>query len=438
MKTAWNTSGSGPVYTKTVQHKTTGNFPIHFMVAGGSPGLYCWYDGNSESENSSTITGSWNESANNNVSLKQQLIFGDDVIVTGSSSMEYSMSSSGQMSYSGRWRLVCITETEEAEDGASGVAYRLDDDGPGVCATVYGGRACALGWHGYLCDGTQTAGSTGYGPVGGCSVLGAPCNVGAYPTPYDMRTPEMIAIGCRPPVFCKTTRSMDQEMAGKYEQSEDASATATRNVHTFEVVDYDNYNGNYAIIYKDINITHTQVYSVSREGTPYDGDVYIQLGYSNGNLPASALVMHNTSEDFVSQGTRDIDYILYYNIDGAGYSRKLASVHISSDMSVYSVDGERVYGVSMQMSKDYLVYSFELHDSKFSGTVGYGSGYNYDSPRSVEDWNRTDTGEEVWRRCSQVIGLVNIASKKSDLGYAYEQKYDLLSKQQFAVGLVGI
>lgn len=231
------------------------------------------------------------------------------------------------------------------------------------------------------------------------------------------------------------------EAHGTLVQEETINASATRNITTFEVLDNDAQGGDYALIYKSIAISHSQVNAISRANTPYDGGVYSQYLYSNGDFPASALVLGTTSDVLTSTGTRTVTYKLHYKIAGQVFRKDLATAIITNNVSQYTVTGNRLYGVSIQVFKgkngQFIVYSYEKHSSTFSGPLGAGTGYPHDSPRNIEDWNVTQSNQDIWTRDKHVIGLININDKAgSTMGYLKEQEYDILSPQLYAVGVV--
>lgn len=225
-------------------------------------------------------------------------------------------------------------------------------------------------------------------------------------------------------------------LSGTYTQVESISASARRTIHTFEVLDYDTYRENYALIYKDIVISHQQTQTTEKANTPYSGMVYLQFLYQNGELPASALLLHNLSDVFTSIGTRIVTYKLHYKIGSVAWSVDLATCTISNNVQAYTASGQRIYGVSMQVSEKYIAYSFEKQLCVFDGFLGVGTQYNYDGPINLEDWNLNQLNIPVWERSKQVVGLINIADKKSDVGYLKQEEYDVLNQQQYAVGIV--
>jgi hypothetical protein len=233
------------------------------------------------------------------------------------------------------------------------------------------------------------------------------------------------------------TKEWVSATVGNFTQSEEISATAQRSLHTFEVLDYDVFNGNYALIYKDIQISHSQSLAIKRECVPYEGDIYVQFEYSNGVLPASATELHNESEETVSRGTRTVTWKLHYKINGNIFSVDLATFNCSNDGVDLTASGQRIYGISMQATEEFIVYSYELQNCIFAPPLGVGTGYIYDSPFNLEDWNTNQLGDTLWERSKQVVGLINIKDGvASDEGYRKHQEYDILSPQQYAVGVV--
>jgi hypothetical protein len=231
------------------------------------------------------------------------------------------------------------------------------------------------------------------------------------------------------------------ESHGTYVQSESIEALASRVVHTFEVLDYDIYEGNYALIYKDIGISHQQKQTYEKGNDPYSGAVYYQVLYQNGELPASALLLHNDSQEFTSIGTRVVTYKLHYKIkDGdefKTFSVDLATLTVSNNKCDYQATGQRIYGVSMQVTDEFIVYSFELHECAFNGVLGVGAGYNYDGPINLEDWNVNQLKVPIWTRSKQVVGLININDGVgSSIGYRFQEEYDILDPEQYACGVV--
>lgn len=232
---------------------------------------------------------------------------------------------------------------------------------------------------------------------------------------------------------------------GSYTQSETVTAKTARSVNTFEVLDYDSH-GDYALIFKSICIKHSQTQICARANTPYTGPVYIQYLYSNGSLPASALVLANTHDDFMSQGERTVTYKLHYKIGDKPFTVDLATCTIASDMNTYTVVGQRIYGVSIQVIPGkFISYSYELHDACYA-TPRAGLGDAYDSPRNIEDWNVNQLNEAMWTRSKQVVGLININDGLgSEVGYRKHEEYDILTvvpsvipPNQYGVGVIGV
>jgi hypothetical protein len=96
-----------------------------------------------------------------------------------------------------------------------------------------------------------------------------------------------------------------------------------------------------------------------------------------------------------------------------------------------------MYGVSMQATEEFIVYSYELQNCVFVPPLGVGAGYIYDSPVNLEDWNTNQLGDPLWERSKQVVGLINIKDGVASAeGYRKHQEFEILNPQQYAVGVV--
>lgn len=237
--------------------------------------------------------------------------------------------------------------------------------------------------------------------------------------------------------------SITSDSYGSLTQSDSITASSTRTVNTFEVLEYDNNSNNdYALIYKDIIIQHDQTNNIERANTPYTGTVYVQLLYYNGELPLSATELHNTSQVLTSTGTRIVTYKLYYKINSDEGnligSIDIASFTVNSAGISQTAFGQRVYGVSIQVTEKYICYSYELNDCIFDGSpLVYGVGYNYDGPINIEDWNYNQLGDLLWSRNSQVVGIIDIANSKEMKTVNHLTKsYEVLPMAQYSVGVV--
>jgi hypothetical protein len=110
VKTDWSVQGSGPVEASDQLLSTTGNIPIQLYLSLGSDmDTFVQYLDAGAYQNQSTTAKTWSESARNQITLSQQLIFGDDIIATGSGDLNYSMTRTGSSNYAGSWS---ITVTE--------------------------------------------------------------------------------------------------------------------------------------------------------------------------------------------------------------------------------------------------------------------------------------------------------------------------------------
>lgn len=120
VKTSWQINGAGPVMNKVMNTVTDGNYPIHYLIGGGSIG-----DGNiapGTYKNESTTEGEWTEHASNEIHITQQLMFGDDVVATGSSTMTYSMTRNGSYAYAGFMESILVGQPP-CECGGESINY---------------------------------------------------------------------------------------------------------------------------------------------------------------------------------------------------------------------------------------------------------------------------------------------------------------------------
>lgn len=240
--------------------------------------------------------------------------------------------------------------------------------------------------------------------------------------------------------------SITSDSRGSLTQADSIIAKTNRAVSTFEVLEYDNNtDGDYALAYKDISIQHEQSNIIERANTPYEGGVYIQLYYNNGELPDSATELHNISQTLVSNGTRLVTYKLHCKIKGRKdgkedkiFTLDLASMESSNIGANQAAKGQRIYGVSIQVSDEFIVYSYEVGDCLFDGSpLGYGPGFNYDSPINIEDWNYNQLGAALWKRSAHVVGVIDIyASSASDTVQHTSKAYEVLPVAQYSVGIV--
>ena len=103
MKTMWQQSGSGPVSTDINTDVITGTYPWGSLHSGSLYGLGHWYETCCRMifHNDHNRIRSYVETANNQITLTQTLMVGDDVIFSGESSMHYDMEYNYEDSYHG-------------------------------------------------------------------------------------------------------------------------------------------------------------------------------------------------------------------------------------------------------------------------------------------------------------------------------------------------
>jgi hypothetical protein len=103
METTWLQSGSGPVVSNSVISAVTGTYPWDSLHSGSYFGLDHYYESccRAAFKNTKTIGTAYGETASNSINIRQTLKVGDDVIFSGESSMNYSMSYQLQEQYNG-------------------------------------------------------------------------------------------------------------------------------------------------------------------------------------------------------------------------------------------------------------------------------------------------------------------------------------------------
>jgi hypothetical protein len=223
------------------------------------------------------------------------------------------------------------------------------------------------------------------------------------------------------------------------------AASTSRDINTFEVIDYDAFDDNYAVIYKKVHIVHTQVLTGTSTAIPYTGHVtYGQPGAGNSDEMACPLTYEGT-DILNSDAIRTVLYKLWYKIkdytkEQLTYKRgsiNLATCTITANNANQSVEGQRIYGTSIQVTDQFICYSYELNSVAISGILDLPNREMYDGPLSLEDWNYDTLKNSIWQRDKQIVGLININDGVgSVVGYNYSKEYDILDKQQYSVGVV--
>jgi hypothetical protein len=105
VKNNWVIAGTGPIANANTTYVTTGNLPVVFHLIGQYidtwPGIF----GICDYRNDNTTDETYTETASNSISITQELKFGDDVIATGLTTMQYSMSYAEERHYNGYWEI---------------------------------------------------------------------------------------------------------------------------------------------------------------------------------------------------------------------------------------------------------------------------------------------------------------------------------------------
>jgi hypothetical protein len=219
------------------------------------------------------------------------------------------------------------------------------------------------------------------------------------------------------------------------------TATATRDINTFEVLDYDSYGENYAVIYKKLHIAHEQKLNYSDVCDPFSSDgIYQQPNYTS---QYTIDMVHNVNSIFTSIATRNVTYKLAYKIKNPSTgafvtgSIDLATCSITASGIIQTASGQRIYGVSVQITDEFICYAYEIDTIDVPKTINVNPLDRYDSAVNIEDLNFDANNLEIWTRRGHVVGLININDGAgSTVGYNYSKEYAILDKQQYSVGVV--
>ena len=227
------------------------------------------------------------------------------------------------------------------------------------------------------------------------------------------------------------------------------TANVVRSIETAEVIDYDGYNGNYALFWKKISINFSQGWSKKKTMVPFHLD---NVYYNNpwDDVIYDKAMKYTGPEQITTKAVRTVNYYLSYKIDKK-IDRLLATctmetdsiedlVFLTSDYQIKSLAGNRIYGTSLQVDNKHIVYTHELGQvAEKPDWIGL---HGYDGNYSFENWNEDASGKPLWTFDKRVVGIINIADGISDVGYLYEQVYDvmdsknLLSPTVYGVGSV--
>jgi len=222
-------------------------------------------------------------------------------------------------------------------------------------------------------------------------------------------------------------------------------ATANRNIITADVLDYDGYRGNYALIWKKITISHSQRQLTSASGSIAAAQ-YDNSPYGDGDW----LIPYTVDSNFTSLATRKVEFYLTYSINGTKFERLLCtctmisnySKHGDDGVSSQSFEGERVWGCSIQVNADFITYQFKKEVPVDGLNRNWGG--QYDGNYTFESWMIDRDENSLWKLKSHIVGLINIADGvDSEVGYLKEEEYTvgeegnaLSSGEIYSVGVV--
>lgn len=218
------------------------------------------------------------------------------------------------------------------------------------------------------------------------------------------------------------TTTMNSTKSGTYS----IAATATRNISTADVLDYDGYMGNYALIWKKITITHLQTTNITASTEPWGGSIYVNSPFGDMSSPLTYVPYEN----FNSTATRNVKFYLTYCINGSKTDKLLCSCSMQATyifetgktlISHQTFNGFRVWGCSIQVSGSYIVYQFRKEIPVSDAEINWGGGY--DGNCTFESWMNDRDENSIWKLQSNVVGLININDGVSSVGYLKEEEY---------------
>jgi hypothetical protein len=198
------------------------------------------------------------------------------------------------------------------------------------------------------------------------------------------------------------------------------TAVAKRDYTTAQVTDYDGLNGNYAIFWKRISISDEQGWRYQQTQSAADET------YHHGD----ALWVYNDSGIYTCSGTRTVEFMFTYSVMGLRTDLILATctVHsqspgLSNPLVDHTVEGERVYGVSLQCNEEFITYTYEIDKVKLTTPFSIGM---YDGPQNIEDFNFDFGGNDIWTLSKRMAGIINIDDGAgSTPGYKEEFEVDI-------------
>lgn len=219
-----------------------------------------------------------------------------------------------------------------------------------------------------------------------------------------------------------TTESASQ--SGSY----NIEATANRNIVTADVIDYDGLGENYAVIWKKITTTHRQSQIINATGSATGS--YENSPYDDLEIP------YNVVDNFTSLSNRKVEFYLTYKVGGVKTDRLLCTCEMvsqytkegSESTGSQTFSGERVWGASIQVNADFIVYQFRKEEpvDGLNRNWGGSEGGSYDGNYAFESWMVDRDETLLWKFKKHVVGLINIADGvDSEVGYLKEEEYDV-------------
>jgi hypothetical protein len=240
------------------------------------------------------------------------------------------------------------------------------------------------------------------------------------------------------------------EETGTRKLEQNIAANTERNQKTFEVLDYDSFGNNYALIYKSVEIVHLQTFKQKIIGSGNGG--YHQPGWGTLDM-VCPLTLTATSEE-TSAASRIVTYKLHCKIvsivDGKEVitlvKKDLTTCSIVANDSIQTLSGDRIYAPSIQVTDKFITYSYE-YDIMQSRQPNVNAA-RYDGAINLEDWNYDVLNQLIWQRTKHIVGLININDGSgSDVGHDGTREYATTGEainqvpfpsQQYSVGEAGI
>lgn len=213
------------------------------------------------------------------------------------------------------------------------------------------------------------------------------------------------------------------EKSGSYT----VEATASRNLITADVLDYDGYDGNYALIWKKVTVAHTQRQDISASGG-MTSESYEGSPFGDGDW----LIDFNEADNFTSNSVRTVEFYLTYKVGGVKTDKLICTCTMNSIASKVGAvttgsqtfEGERVWGCSIQVYSDFIVYQFRKEEPVDGLNRNWSGGY--DGNYAFESWMIDRDENPLWKFKKHVVGLINISDGvDSEVGYLKEEEYDV-------------